>query len=286
MDEIYRKHLSQYPPMTREEEKPLITSGQAGNKRDRDKVINSNLRYVIKVAKEYNNQGIEFDDLVAYGNLGLCKAFNKFDNKRGIKFYTYAVWWIRQSILQALAEENHLIKIPLYQRITKSTWENTKNKLERTLQREVSTYEIEEELGKTIDINTVYAYHLINLDRPNTDEDKKALVNLIADENAEDPESESDHESFLIELHDILSEFTDREQEIIKSYYGIDQERGLTLEEIGIELELTRERVRQIKLKILEKLSHSKRKNRLKHYLDIIKSDVLYDLSYSKQNKL
>jgi len=283
MDKKYFEDLNKYPPLSKDEEAKIIKKAKNGDRESYEKLINSNLRFVINVAKEYINQGLPLDELVGYGNLGLCKAFEKFDPERGMKFITYAVWWIRQSILQALSEDNHLIKIPHYQVVTKNIVEKTHEKLEREYQREVAGVEVEAELSKNVKNETLDAYHIISLDKTYGDDNNtRAIGTAIGDISAIDPEDRTNHESFLAELNDILSVFTEREQAIIKYYHGIGVVRNMTLEEIGIEFGITRERVRQIKQKILKRLNHKSRRGRLLPYLNTLKSEILNDISSSK----
>ena len=279
MDEKYFSDLNKYPPIPKAEELELAVKAKAGDRAAYTKLINSNLRFVINVAKEYVNQGLPLDELVAYGNVGLCKAFNKFDPTKNIKFITYAVWWIRQSILEALNEDNHMIKIPHYQVVTKGMVEKAREKLEREHQRDVSTQEVEDEIGKPISSTTLEAYHIIPLEKSYANDGNNPIKNALSDEDAADPEAATDHKSFLTELDDILSDFSEREQAIIKYYHGIGVIRNMTLEEIGVEFGITRERVRQIKLKVLERLRHQSRKGRLQPYLADLKSEILHDLS-------
>jgi RNA polymerase primary sigma factor len=282
MDKKYWEDLNKYPPLKKEEEKELAIKAKAGDRKAYEKLINSNLRFVVNIAKEYTKQGIELEELIGYGNLGLCKAFKKFDPEKNIKFITYAVWWIKQTILQALNENNRLIKLPQWKFISNNTINNTRDKLEKKHQREISTAELEEELGEYFSLSTSDIFKVISLDKSFTKDGKKSLQNAINDEDAIDPEANIEHESFLTELDLLLDGFEDREKTIIKYYYGIGIVRNMTLEEIGIEFGITRERVRQIKEKILEKLRHFSRKDKLQPYLDILKSEILHDMSSSK----
>jgi RNA polymerase primary sigma factor len=284
MDKKYWSDLNKFSPLDRKTEKELAIKAKNGDREAYETLINSNLRFVVSVAKEYVKQGLPLEELVAYGNLGLCKAFKKYDPERNMKFITYAVWWIRQAILQALSEDSHLIKIPHHRLVTKTKLEKTRAKLEQKLQREVSTLEVEEEIGKSLRSSTFEAYHILPLEKSFGKDDKSPIKNALENHETLDPEAHSDHESFLAELDDILSDFTEREQAIIKYYHGIGMVRNLTLEEIGVEFGITRERVRQIKLKVLEKLRHKSRKGRLQPYLADLKTEILNDISSSKQD--
>lgn len=282
MDKKYWEDLNKFPPLKKKDEIEIAKKAKNGDRNSYEKLINSNLRFVINVAKEYSNQGIDLEELVAYGNLGLCKAFKKFDPEIGNRFITYAVWWIRQSILQALSEHNYLIKIPPYQRVSNKVFLKTQEKLEQAYQREVSYNEIEEEILRNLKKPSLNTYRVISLEKSFTKEKNSPIKEALADDNSEDPEAECDHESFLLELKSILNDFSEREQIIIKKYHGIDTIRNLTLEEIGVEFGITRERVRQIKKKILKKLKHKSRKDRLEPYLNLLQPDILNDLSRKK----
>lgn len=282
MDTKYWSDLNKYPPLEREKEKEIAIKAKAGDRKAYETLINSNLRFVVNVAKEYKSQGLELEDLVAYGNVGLCRAFNKYEPERGMKFITYAVWWIRQSILDALNKHNHLIAVPHYQRVTKSQLEKTQELLERKYQREVSLNEIEDYLGKKLQTSTMDSYHIIPLDKSFTSDGINPIKDALEDDAAVNPESKTYHESFLTELNDILKDFDDREQAIIKYYHGIGVVRNMTLEEIGVEFGITRERVRQIKAKVLERLKHKSRKGKLQPYLAELKSEILNDISSSE----
>jgi len=281
MDEKYWSDLSKYPPLELKEELEIAKKAKAGDRRAYETLINSNLRFVVKVAKEYKKQGLPLEELVAYGNVGLCKGFKNYDPARGLKYISYAVWWIRQSILHALNEHTHLIKIPHYQRVTKTLIEKTKEKLERENQREVSSVEVEEYLGQKLKTSTVEAYHVIPIEKSFASDGKNPLKNALEDKDAIDPEAATYHQSFLTELNDILEDFDDREKAIIKYYHGIGVVRNLTLEEIGVEFGITRERVRQIKAKVLERLRHKSRSGRLQPYLAELKSEILNDIQNS-----
>ncbi len=284
MDKKYWEDLNRFPPLSREDEKETAIKAKNGDRLAYEKLINSNLRFVVSVAKDYSNQGLLLEDLIAYGNLGICKAFAKYDPERGNKFITYAVWWIRQAILQALTEHNHLIKVPHYQRVTKSLIEKTKEELERTHQRSVGIDEVEQEIGKTVKVETLQAYHVVSLDKSFTEDGDAPLSNAIMNTEETDPDAESDHRSFLTELDDVLKDFTEREKTIIKYYHGIGTVRNLTLEEIGTEFGITRERVRQIKEKVLERLRHKSRSGKLQPYLAVLKSEIMRDLSHKDEN--
>jgi len=280
MDKIYWADLNKYPPLKKKEELEIAKKAKTGDRKSYEILINSNLRFVINVAKEYMNQGIDLEELVAYGNLGLCKAYNRYDPETGYRFITYAVWWIRQAILHALSKHNYLVNIPQYKRLSSRALSKARDKLQKKLQREVSDVEIEEELNMKV----LGTCRIISLDQSFAENPKNSLRNIIEDIDSKDPEAELDNESFLLELKDILKDFTEREKIIIKKYHGIGIIRNLTLEEIGVEFGITRERVRQTKKKVLQRLKHKSRSDRLKQYLDVLQSEILNDLSCNKQN--
>lgn len=283
MDDKFWEDLNKYPPLKPKDEIEIAKKAKAGDRQAYETLINSNLRFVVRTAKEYSGQGLELEELIAYGNVGICKAYSKYDPDSGYKFITYAVWWIRQSILQALNDHNHLIKIPHYQRVTKTTIEKAREKLERKFQRTVTYAEVEDEVGKDLKLSTLEAYHIIPLDKSFTEDGESPIKDILEDKGAINPIDFLEHESFMQELDEILEDFTDREKIIIKYYHGIGIIRNLTLEEIGTEFGITRERVRQIKEKVLQKLRHKSRSERLQPYLAILKSEILNDMSSSDE---
>tara|TARA_Y100001963_G_scaffold36301_2_gene50569 strand:- start:6280 stop:7098 length:819 start_codon:yes stop_codon:yes gene_type:complete len=265
----YYDILAKYPPLKKEEEEKYMLLAKAGDKRAYDKIVCSNLRFVVNVAKEYLGQGLEFEDLIGEGNMGLVKAFHKFDITRENRFITYAVWWIRQAILQALLEHPKAVKLPANRQAEKRSIRKARYHLEEILEREPSLVELEEYIGYEIDPTLLQDDYVMSLDHTfnNGNDDDKNLLNVVIDKLADDPEDESTKQSFRQELQSILSNFDEREQQIIKMYHGIDYVRCFTLEEIGIEFDLTRERIRQIKKQVLEKLGQSKFKEKLIPYL-------------------
>jgi len=265
----YYDVLAKHPPIKPAEEEKCMLLAKAGDKKSYDKIICSNLRFVVNVAKEYLGQGLDFDDLIGEGNMGLVKAFHKFDITRDNRFITYAVWWIRQAILQALLEHPKAVKLPANRQAEKRSLRKARYHLEEILEREPCLAELEEYIGYEIDCTLLQDDYVLSLDHTFTsgsDDDKK-LLNVVIDKLAEDPEKETTKHSFRQELKSILANFDEREQRIVKMYHGIDYVRCFTLEEIGIEFDLTRERIRQIKKQVLEKLGQSKYKEKLLPYL-------------------
>lgn len=264
--DLYFKAIGDFNPISREEERDLIAKARNGNLVAYNKVMNSNLRFVITVAKKYQKQGLELEDLVAEGNLGLVKAFHKFDLERNVKFITYAVWWIRQSILNAIHENAKMIRLPLNKiaNITKLTkmWEA----LAQELGREPTQIELEEEVNDPVLIgDAAFLYTIVGLDEAHT-EDGGTLKNILpADPSYNELRDRED--AFRQELDIVLEDFTERERKILYMYYGIGHVRAYTLKEIGIDMGLTRERIRQIKEKILERLKRKHRSEPLRPYL-------------------
>jgi len=268
--ERYLEEIGEYSPLSPEEEIQLAKRIKQGDREALERLVKANLRFVVSVAKEYQNQGLPMEDLINEGNLGLIKAAERFDETRGFKFISYAVWWIRQSILQALAEQSRIVRLPLNRvgainKITKALddlgqqFEREPSLDELAEKMDMSTYELAETLKTS-------ARHL-SLDAPFQQGDGNNLLDVLENEHQPPPDSSLMVESLKMEIEKVLSTLTDREAKIIKLYFGIDQDRPLTLEEIGERFNLTRERVRQIKEKALRKLRHKSRKKPLQKYL-------------------
>lgn len=266
----YLQDIGKEELITAEEEVELARRIKQGDQRALEKLIRANLRFVVSVAKQYQNQGLSLPDLINEGNLGLIKAAQRFDETRGFKFISYAVWWIRQSILQALAEQSRLVRLPLNQVGSLNKIKKASSKLEQEYERAPSIDEIAESLeipehkiDKAMKITTRY----ISMDAPlSQDEDLKFLDVFVSDDT---PKTDSNlmRESLNREIQRSLSTLTDKERDVINLYYGIGMNHGLTLEEIGAKFNLTRERVRQIKEKAIRRLKHTSRSRLLKAYL-------------------
>lgn len=264
--DAYFKSIGVFKILSREEERDLLAKARDGDLAAYNKVLSSNLRFVISVAKKYQNQGLELEELVAEGNLGLVKAFYKFDLGRNVKFITYAVWWIRQCILNAIHENAKTIRLPLNKiaNITKLT--KAREALAQELGREPSQIELEEEVNDPVLIeDAAFLYTVIGLDETHTDNDGTLKNVLPADPTYNDLRDRED--AFRLELNIVLEDFTEREKKILHMYYGIGHVRAYTLKEIGIDMGLTRERIRQIKEKILERLKRKHRSEPLRPYL-------------------
>jgi RNA polymerase primary sigma factor len=265
----YLSDIAKEPLLTAEEEVELAVKAKNGDQQAAERLIKSNLRFVVSVAKQYQNQGLSLNDLINEGNVGLIKAVKRFDVTKGFKFISYAVWWIRQSILQALAENSRIIRLPLNRVGTISKVSKTYSNLEQEFEREPSPEEIAqvlemdvEEIKETMRINQ----RKVSLDAP-IDNDENAYVDIYKNEDSPSPDKELIKESLHKEIQTAIKILSIREQEVLKLYFGIDCDQPHTLEEIGDKFNLTRERVRQIKEKALRRLRRSKISSKLKQYL-------------------
>lgn len=266
----YLKEIGTEPLLATDEEIKLAQLIKSGDGLALEKLTRANLRFVVCVAKQYQNQGLSLGDLINEGNLGLIKAANRFDESRGYKFISYAVWWIRQAILQALAEQSRVVRLPLnrvgaFNKIGKAL-----NELEQMFEREPSASEIAAELDMSIfevsDTINLSNRHL-SLDAPFSPDEESRLLDILENEDFPTPDNTLMKESLKIEVDFALSTLTPREAEVIRLYFGLGLEHPLTLEEIGEKFDLTRERVRQIKEKALRRLRHNSRSKTLKSFL-------------------
>ena len=268
--EKYLEEIGGYSPLPPEEEIRLARLIKKGDTIALDKLVKANLRFVISVAKEYQGQGLPLQDLISEGNLGLIKAAQRFDETRGFKFISYAVWWIRQSILQALAEQSRVVRLPLNRVGAINKIGRALEQLEKVFGREPSINEVASKMDMTAfevaDVLKTSARHL-SLDEPFKDEDGNNLLDVIESDRYAPPDNMLMQESLQVEIDKVLSTLKPREAEIIKLYFGLDGDRPLTLEEIGEHFQLTRERVRQIKEKALRRLRHRSRLEPLRKYL-------------------
>ena len=268
--EKYLQEIGREELITAEEEVRLARKIKEGDQNALDRLTKANLRFVVSVAKQYQNQGLSLPDLINEGNLGLIKAAKRFDETRGFKFISYAVWWIRQSILQALAEQSRIVRLPLNQVGSLNKISKAYSKLEQEYEREPSPEEIskilEIPMEKVSDTMRVSGKH-VSMDAPFVQGEDNSLLDVL--ENSDSPRA--DHflmnESLQREIDRSLSTLTEREREVIKLFFGIGMAHGLTLEEIGAKFDLTRERVRQIKEKAIRRLRHKSRSKLLKAYL-------------------
>lgn len=266
----YLQEIGEVPLLTPEEEIELAKRIKEDDPVALEKLTKANLRFVVSVAKQYQNQGLSLGDLINEGNLGLIKAAKRFDETRGFKFISYAVWWIRQSILQALAEQSRVVRLPLNRVGALNKIGKAFSNLEQEFEREPSSSEIAEELKMTpyevSDTLKISGKHL-SLDAPFNQGDDNRLLDVIENEKQPPPDEVLLDESLQIEVRRALTTLSDREAEVIKLYFGLGREHPLTLEEIGERFSLTRERVRQIKEKAIRRLRHTSRSRMLRSYL-------------------
>ena len=255
--------------ITVEEEVELAQRIKKGDQEALDKLTRANLRFVVSVAKQYQNQGISLPDLINEGNLGLIKAAEKFDETRGFKFISYAVWWIRQSILQALAEQSRIVRLPLNQVGSLNKINKALSQFEQQYERQPSPDELADMLEipreKIADTLRVSGRH-VSVDAPFVDGEDNSLLDVLVNNDSPNADKGLVNESLNTEIERALSTLTERERDIVKYFFGIGCQE-MTLEEIGEKFGLTRERVRQIKEKAIRRLRHSARSKLLKGYL-------------------
>ena len=235
-----------------------------------ERLVKSNLRFVVSVAKQYQNQGLSLGDLINEGNLGLIKAAKRFDETRGFKFISYAVWWIRQSILQALAEQSRIVRLPLNKIGSINKINKAYAKLEQEFEREPNAEEIADVLEVTeneVKESMKNAGRHVSMDAPLIQDEDNTMYDVLRSEEAITPETELLYESLRKEIDRAISTLTPRESDVIKLYFGLNGSHPMTLEEIGEKFDLTRERVRQIKEKAIRRLKHTSRSKILKSYL-------------------
>jgi len=266
----YLHEIGKEKLITPDDEVRLAKEIQKGSQRALEDLTKANLRFVVSVAKQYQNQGLSLGDLINEGNLGLIKAAKRFDETRGFKFISYAVWWIRQSILQALAEQSRIVRLPLNRVGALNKIGKELSKLEQEYERVPSAAELAESLemtvGEVADTLKISGRHL-SMDAPFAQGEDNRLLDVLENEEIPNPDNELMGESLKVEIERALSKLTKREAEVIRLYFGIGREHSLTLEEIGERFDLTRERVRQIKEKALRKLRHHNRSAALRAYL-------------------
>ena len=262
--------------ITKEQEVELAREIRNGSKKALDTLVKANLRFVVTVAKGYQNQGMSLGDLINEGNIGLIKAATLFDETKGFKFISYAVWWIRQAILSGLAEQSRIVRLPLNKVGEIYKIGKTSKNLEQEFGRKPTSDEIADELGVSLHevANTlnISSRHL-SLDTPFTDGEDNKLLDVIYDKYQPASDEIAMENSLKLEIKQALSTLTDRESEVISLYFGINNDTPITLEEIGIIFKLTRERVRQIKEKALNRLRHQSRCKKLKTYFDDLASE-------------
>ncbi len=269
--DLYLREIGETPLITAQQEVQLAKQIKLGDQSALEKLTKANLRFVVSVAKQYQNQGLSLADLINEGNIGLIKAAKRFDETRGFKFISYAVWWIRQAILQALAEQSRIVRLPLNRVGTLHKIGKISSSLEQEYGREPSPDEIAKELelsavevSDTLKISNTH----LSLDAPFSISEDNSLMDVLEDEFQPAPDEDLLSESLRLEIEKALDTLSPREAEVINLYFGLNSEKALTLEEIGARFNLTRERVRQIKEKAIRRLRHASRSKSLRAYLN------------------
>jgi RNA polymerase primary sigma factor len=266
----YFQDISKVELLTPEQEIELAIRIKKGDEQAMEILTKANLRFVVSVAKQYQNQGLSLGDLINEGNVGLIKAAKRFDETRGFKFISYAVWWIRQSILQALAEQSRIVRLPLNRigainRIGKA-YSNLKQEFEREPSPEELATELEMGIDEISDTMKLSGKQ-VSMDAPFTLGEENNLLDIIEDDQQPSPDNQLINESLKVDIRDVLASLPEREAEVLRLYFGLDVEYAMTLEEIGERFNLTRERVRQIKEKAIRRLRHASKSKNLKSYL-------------------
>ena len=266
----YLQEIGKVDLLTADEEVVLAKRIREGDQLALEKLTKANLRFVVSVAKQYQNQGLSLGDLINEGNLGLIKAAQRFDETRGFKFISYAVWWIRQSILQALAEQSRIVRLPLNRVGSLNKISKTFSELEQKIEREPSPDEMAEVLeitaSEVVDSMKISGRH-VSMDAPFVQGEENSLLDVLENDGDEKPDDGLMTDSLRKEVQRALSTLTQREADVITLYFGLNGEHAMTLEEIGEKFNLTRERVRQIKEKAIRRLRHTSRSKTLKPYL-------------------
>jgi len=266
----YLQEIGRVNLLTPEQEIVLAINIKKGDRQALETLTKANLRFVVSVAKQYQNQGLSLGDLINEGNLGLIKAAKRFDETRGFKFISYAVWWIRQSILQALAEQSRIVRLPLNRVGALNKIGKAYSNLEQEFEREPNAAELAQELDMDVsevaDTLKISGRH-VSMDAPFSHGEENRLLDVIEDDQQPSPDYVLMNESLKAEIERALSTLTEREAEVIKLYFGLNKDHSMTLEEIGERFNLTRERVRQIKEKAIRRLRHASRSKNLRTYL-------------------
>lgn len=267
--EKYLQEIGHQDLLTADEEVELAQQIRKGDRKALERLTKANLRFVVSVAKQYQNKGLSLPDLINEGNLGLIKAAERYDETRGFKFISYAVWWIRQSILQAIAEQSRIVRLPLNQVGSVNRIARELNKFEQENERKPSVEEMadridlpEEKIAKAMKINTNH----VSMDAPFADGEDNSLLDVLPNTDSPSTDNVLDQESLRTEIGRVLDVLNDREQKVIKAFFGIGMQE-MTLEEIGDKYNLTRERVRQIKEKAIRRLRYNTKSKTLKTYL-------------------
>jgi len=266
----YLQEIGKVDLITAEQEVELARRIKQGDKIALEKLTKANLRFVVSVSKQYQNQGLSLPDLINEGNLGLIKAAQRFDETRGFKFISYAVWWIRQSILQALAEQSRIVRLPLNKIGSINKINKASARLEQIFEREPNPKEIAGELELTeneVKESQRNAGRHVSMDAPLIQDEDNNMYDVVRNDDAPTPETGLLYESLRKEIERAVETLTQRESDVVKLYFGLGEGHPMTLEEIGEKFDLTRERVRQIKEKAIRRLKHTSRSKILKSYL-------------------
>lgn len=267
---MYLKEIGSVKLLSPEEEVELSKRAEAGDQKAKDRIIEANLRLVVSIAKKYVGRGIPFLDLIQEGNMGLIKAVEKFDYAKGFKFSTYATWWIRQSITRGIADKGKTIRVPVHMVETINKTLRMSRNLLQELGREPTSEEIAERLGTTkqkVEAALEISRDPVSMDSPIGEEEDSSLGDFIEDENMLSPSDSADYQMLKKELVNALDTLTDRERKVIELRFGLIDGQARTLEEVGKEFKVTRERIRQIEAKALRKLRHPSRSRKLKDFL-------------------
>ncbi|MEQ8323861.1 MAG: RNA polymerase sigma factor RpoD/SigA [Vicingaceae bacterium] len=266
----YLQEIGKVELITAQQEVELAQQIKKGDDLALEKLVKANLRFVVSVSKQYQNQGLTLSDLINEGNLGLIKAAQRFDETRGFKFISYAVWWIRQSILQALAEQSRIVRLPLNQVGSINRINRAFSELEQKFEREPSVHELssildipEDKIRESLKVSGRH----VSVDAPLSEEEGGSLLDVLSNNEVVDSDDTLMVESLRNEIERSLSTLNVKEREVIRLFFGLGSNHGLTLEEIGSKFDLTRERVRQIKEKAIRRLRHTSRSHLLKSYL-------------------
>lgn len=268
---LYFDDIAESRPLSREREVELSARIQGGDIVARDEMVQANLRFVVDVAKKYQNRGLSLSDLISAGNLGLLTAAQRFDGTKGYKFISYAVWWIRQSILQSIAEHARTVRLPLNKVSLLKDISKASQRLGQGRESDPGIEEIAEELDVPAEevLETMLSARSVrSLDEAFEEDDERSLLNILADESQETPDADVLRESARKQLEEVLNGLDERELRIIRLYFGLDGNEALTLEQIGGLMGLTRERIRQLKERALSKLRHPSRNQPLKNLAD------------------
>jgi len=267
----YLSEIGAEPLLAREEEAELAKRIRAGDRAALDRLVAANLRFVVSIAKRYRNRGVSLADLVNEGNLGLIRAAERFDEGKGVRFVSYAVWWIRQAILQAIAEQSNIVRVPASRAATHSQVARSSRRLRQEFGREPTAEELAAELELPIkDVREALTSRqgYVSLDAPVQGSDDASLAEFIPDKNGADADDRTQREALKTALESSLTALPDREQLVLKLYFGLDDGEPRTLEEIGKELGVTRERVRQLKERALSRLRHGARGRFLEGFVE------------------